>query len=372
MHLLRIPVDKPQAAVAFLHARSQGVMDLIAHFWERLSQTPPLQRADLHLLLASPHEFNHSHITIHQEDIVAYSGAMLYVPKAHRADVIATDPATAAAFAAYIIHRGPLALKSDNHVSTAGADSPRAEDVCGPVSFQDFTGSPRQAGIEPLVVAGSRRMEAGNGQTADDKRAEEGVLGGTGGAMGGSTGGGVPIDFLSGHAETIGWMVPWLLPVVHRKAPARELVNVVMQLPAEISCSSDENVRVAKAADLPTLNRWRRQYKEERGILFDADLDAWVHTGRLFVYEHDKQIVAVAKVDLELHRLMEIGGVYTFPEFRQRGFGGKIVSDLAYRIRQAGKVPTLQVDVQNIPALTLYEDAGWQPMGKLARVWLTG
>lgn len=190
--------------------------------------------------------------------------------------------------------------------------------------------------------------------------------------MGGSTGGGVPIDFLSGHAETIGWMVPWLLPVVHRKAPARELVNVVMQLPAEISCSSDENVRVAKAADLPTLNRWRRQYKEERGILFDADLDAWVHTGRLFVYEHDKQIVAVAKVDLELHRLMEIGGVYTFPEFRQRGFGGKIVSDLAYRIRQAGKVPTLQVDVQNIPALTLYEDAGWQPMGKLARVWLTG
>ena len=70
--------------------------------------------------------------------------------------------------------------------------------------------------------------------------------------------------------------------------------------------------------------------------------------------------------------LIEIGGVYTFPEFRKHGFGTKIVSDLACRIRTAGKTPTLQVDEQNIPALRLYESAGWKSMGKLARVWLTG
>jgi predicted GNAT family acetyltransferase len=48
------------------------------------------------------------------------------------------------------------------------------------------------------------------------------------------------------------------------------------------------------------------------------------------------------------------------------------MSDLAHRIRQAGKTPTLQVDEQNLPALGLYEKAGWKALGKLARVWLTG
>src|SRR4051794_6108971 len=36
LQLVRLPVDRAQAAVAFLQARSGGVMDLIAHFWERL------------------------------------------------------------------------------------------------------------------------------------------------------------------------------------------------------------------------------------------------------------------------------------------------------------------------------------------------
>jgi predicted GNAT family acetyltransferase len=101
-------------------------------------------------------------------------------------------------------------------------------------------------------------------------------------------------------------------------------------------------------------------------------MDAWVQNQRVFVYERGKQIVALAKLDLELQSLMEIGGVYTFPEFRKQGFGAGIVRDIAARIRQLGKVPTLQVDEQNLPALQLYEKAGWRPMGKLARVWLTG
>ena len=37
-----------------------------------------------------------------------------------------------------------------------------------------------------------------------------------------------------------------------------------------------------------------------------------------------------------------------------------------------GKMPTLQVDDQNAPALKLYEGMGWRSMGRLARVWLTG
>jgi predicted GNAT family acetyltransferase len=167
-------------------------------------------------------------------------------------------------------------------------------------------------------------------------------------------------------------MVPALLPAVHRKAPARRMVNVVMQLPESVPCEPAAGVRVARDADVPMLNRWRRAYKEERGILFDADLDAWVATGRVFVFEEEGQVVAVAKLDLELPTLVEIGGVYTFPDHRQRGYGSQMVSDLAWRIRAMKKVPTLQVDEENGPALRLYQSTGWVPRGRLARVWLTG
>jgi len=380
LQLVRLPVDKPQPAVSFLHARSQGVMDLIAHFWERLAQTPPLQRGDLHLVVATPVDSDNLNINIPQLDSGRFSGAMLYVPKAHRADVMALDPQTAAAFAAYISHKG-AATRSDNVGTTsAAATGPNAAGDGGTAAGNGATaggnggastGSGGANGTPTLPLTDLSAIVRGTAPSSELPGVAE-LAARMGGAGGPGSNGKVPIDFLTGHAEGIGWMVPLLLPVVNRKALARGLVNVVMQLPADVKVVADPNVRVAKESDVPVLNRWRRMYKEERGILFDADLDAWVQTGRVFVYEAEKQVVAVAKFDLELPRLIEIGGVFTFPEFRNRGFGGKIVGDLAGRIRAAGKVPTLQVDEQNGPALKLYQGAGWVGMGKLARVWLTG
>ena len=346
VQLVRLPVERPQLAVAFLHIRSRGVMDLIAHFWERLTQTPPLQRGDLHLVAAiRGGEGMNEPINTPPSDCSQFCGAMLYVPKAHRADVLALDQPTALAFASYIAHQGPRAIKPDLPLSL----SPPPSTV---FTLTDFSSTRATASSVPM-------MHAQNTTT-------------NGGSNGGGNGGGVPIDFLTGTADGIGWMTPLLLPAVHRKAPARQLVNMVMQLVAE--CQPDPHVRVAREADAPVLHRWRRLYKEERGILFDANLDAGIHAQRIFVYEQDKggQIVAVAKFDLELPTLIEIGGVYTFPEHRKHGYGAKIVSDLACRIRSTGRIPTLQVDEQNGPALRLYENAGWKPMGKLARIWLTG
>ncbi len=321
-------------------------MDLIAHFWERLPQTPPLQRNDLHLIISIDSSTN-DNINVSTLNSGQLAGAMLYVPKAHRADVLANDAATAAAFCMYITQRGPAAVGA-----MAGKATIAPFEVPGEhFALMDLS-APGKGGAAPMdFLLPTSNAAASNGEGG---------------------GGKVPIDFLTGPAETIGWMVPTLLPIVHRKAPARELVNVVMQLPPDAHCESDPNVRLARDSDLPTLNRWRKQYREERGILFNADMDASVDTGRVFVYEHEKQVVGVAKFDLELQGVIEIGGVYTFPEHRNQGFGGKIVTDLACRVRAAGKVPLLQVDEENTPALKLYESMGWMRKGKLAHVWLTG
>ena len=356
-HLVRLPVERSQAAVDFLHARSQGVMDVIAHFWERLAQTPPLQRPDLHLLVAVCGEADHKQINISTLDATKISGALLYVPKAHRADVLALDPAAAAAFAAYIRSQGPKAVGNERPEPPAAPEATSAAPSAAP--------SPPAEPAPLIPPAAQPLIPFVDISTPKPFLLELPVDPPKNGSK-------VPIDFLTGHAEGIAWMTPLLLPAVNRKAAARQVVNVVMQLPPAAPSQPDPDVRIARESDVPLLNRWRRQYKEERGILFDADLDAWVQTQKVFVYEHEKQVVAFAKFDLELPRLIEIGGVYTFPEFRTRGFGARIVSDLACRIRAAGKIPTLQVDELNASALRLYGAMGWQPMGKLARVWLTG
>jgi GNAT superfamily N-acetyltransferase len=347
LQLVRLPVDKPQPAVDFLLARSNGVMDLIAHFWERLPQTPPLHREDLHLVVAAPNSLHSDlNININKLDWNKFSGAMLYVPKAHRADVLALDAPTAAAFASYITYQGPKAIRSDNHQHSLPISSHS-------LPLTDLSNIKSVAsevpGMQDPGGGGNKPPSPARGLTSS-----------------------VPIDFLTGHADGIRWMTPLLLAALYKRSPARQLINTVMQLPPTAVCASDSNVRLAVDNDIPTLNRWRRQYKEERGILFDANIDASVESGHIFVYEHDKQVVSVAKLDLELARLIEIGGVYTFPEFRHKGFGAKIVSDLAARIRQLGKIPTLQVDYENGPALRLYIGAGWVDMGPLARVWITG
>jgi GNAT superfamily N-acetyltransferase len=303
-------------------------MDLIAHFWERLPQTPPLARADLHLVAAIPAPAdggNFEGIDISRLDdfMAGVAGVMLYVPKAYRADVLAADAGVAALFAGYIQQVGAGGGASGGGVLPAGV----------------------------WDVSGVKGQGGGGGE--------------------GSGNGRCAIDFITGEADTVGAMVPHLLPAVHKKAPARQVVNVMMQLPGEVAAASDAAVRPATEEDLPALNRWRRLYKEERGILFDADMDAWVQTQRVFVLEVEGHVAALAKFDLELAGLIEIGGVYTFPEFRNQGLAHRIMGDLAARVRAAGKAPTLQVDETNAVARDLYLKMGWKVLGRLARVWLT-
>lgn len=322
--LLRLPVERSSVAVDFLHARGGGVMDLIAHFWDRLARTPPLQRGDLHLLVAASGEGWEAERYLDtlqdRAETTRLSGAMLYVPKAHRADVLALDEPTAHAFARYIARAG------------GGADAAG-------------TGREADAGATPA-----------NGGGAAGRKGEPRAA----------------IDFLTGGAAGVETMTTTLLPLVGKRAPSRHMTNLVMTFPADAPAQLDVHVRPARDGDLPTLARWRRLYKEERGIVFDADLDAAVDAGRVFVYEQGGHVMALGKFDLELTRLVELGGIFTFPEFRKRGCGARLMGDLAARVRAAGKIPTLQVDRENAEAVGLYHRLGWRPLGELARVWLTG
>ena len=297
---VRVPLDRSKQAAEYLRSAGGGVMDTLAHFWERLALTPPLARDDLHLVLVAKNLSAPANITFAS----AY-GAMLYVPKAHRAEVLASTHETAEALCDYL--QNWWETNPTQKTSAVTAEVP----------------------IPPL-----------------------------------------PINYVTGLADGVMAMTPRLLTMVNRKAPAKKTVNIMMTLPADQPAALCPKVRLARDGDEPVLNRWRKLYSQERGILFDADVNAWIESRNVCIHEHNGEVVALAKFDLALATTVEIGGVFTFPEYRKQGFGGELVFDMAGRIRQMGKKPVLQVDAENDSALTLYQKMNWIELGRLARVWL--
>ena len=297
---IRVPLDRSKQAAEYLRSAGGGIMDTLAHFWERLALTPPLARDDLHLVLVAKNHSAPANI-----NFTSAYGAMLYVPKAHRAEVLASTTEAAEALCDYL--------------QTWWDTNP------------------------------TQKILAVTAETPNPP---------------------LPMNYATGLAAGVTAMTPRLLNMVNRKAPARKTVNIMMTLPADQPAALSPKVRLARDGDEPVLNRWRKLYNQERGILFDADVNAWIASRNVYVYEHNGDIVALAKFDLALTKTVEIGGVFTFSEYRKQGFGSELVYDMAWRIRQMGKTPLLQVDAENDPAFTLYQKMNWVELGRLARVWL--
>ena len=281
---------------------SHGGLLTLAHFWDRLPQTPKFSQPDLHLVAVLPERVAFLPVA----DWGTCRAVMLYVPHAHRAEVFAVDAVAAEHLAMYLAGWERL-------LRSSGAEASPITD------------------IEPQS----------------------------------------PLQFLTGDAATVEVMLPQMLKLVRRKAAVKTVTNYVMALGVESAVSEHANVRPARAEDEAALNRWRRLYAQERGILFEANVLDGVRAGKVFVYDTGAEIASVAKLDMELPEHVEIGGVYTFPELRTKGYGRALMEDLALRIRKQGKTPLLQVDESNSTAHHMYLQLGWQEMGKVTRVWLT-
>lgn len=71
-------------------------------------------------------------------------------------------------------------------------------------------------------------------------------------------------------------------------------------------------------------------------------------------------LVAQANIQTFTPAINQIGGVYTKREFRGKGYCKVVVSEICRRIIHRGKVPTLLVKKNNIPALKAYQALGFK------------
>lgn len=78
------------------------------------------------------------------------------------------------------------------------------------------------------------------------------------------------------------------------------------------------------------------------------------------IAEKDDKMVAQACVQTYTPQINQIGGVYTIKDERGKGYCKAIVSEMCGRIIAKGKIPTLSVKKNNIPAVKAYTALGFE------------
>ncbi|AXI04726.1 GNAT family N-acetyltransferase [Aquirhabdus parva] len=121
--------------------------------------------------------------------------------------------------------------------------------------------------------------------------------------------------------------------------------------------------RMAIASDIARLVEYQHQYNEERSVDDAPNWETLVAQEKVAVVDTDGQIVSVVRFGIETDRMVSIGGTYTFPAYRRRGFAERVLEFAVDRIVTAGRTAHLIVDIDNEPAVALYRRMGFECVG---------
>lgn len=97
-----------------------------------------------------------------------------------------------------------------------------------------------------------------------------------------------------------------------------------------------------------------------------------VHSLRTYVAEVGGRIVAGASTSAETPAAAMIGGVWTAPDARNRGYSTAVVAALARELLEEQRRPYLFYLVDNVPAARVYHRVGFHIAGPWSIAYLTG
>jgi GNAT superfamily N-acetyltransferase len=124
--------------------------------------------------------------------------------------------------------------------------------------------------------------------------------------------------------------------------------------------------RVATMADNELVQKWFRSFHidigaEARGEPMN-DVTIAVKDSRVFLWENGRP-VSMALKTRPTDRGMSVGGVYTPPELRGKGYATSCVAELSRNILQSGKgFCTLYTDLANPTSNSIYIKIGYAPV----------
>jgi ribosomal protein S18 acetylase RimI-like enzyme len=137
--------------------------------------------------------------------------------------------------------------------------------------------------------------------------------------------------------------------------------------------------RVATSADAELLVAWRYAFRqhtlnEAAGEQLDrtsrADIDALLPAGSLFILE-SQQPLACCSFNARLPDCVQIGNVWTPPEYRGRGYARTVVAGaLALARQQEVRSAVLATGRDNLAAQAAYRSIGFQVIGDYASIMI--
>jgi RimJ/RimL family protein N-acetyltransferase len=122
-------------------------------------------------------------------------------------------------------------------------------------------------------------------------------------------------------------------------------------------------LREAEEVDEPLLASWMTQFAQETGVHSRPGAAArWIARRRAFVWE-DGEPVSLAAVVATTPHGVRIGGVFTPPALRGRGYASACVAELSGRMLAAGRrFCFLYTDLANPTSNAIYVRIGYRPV----------
>ncbi|KAE9798245.1 GNAT family N-acetyltransferase, partial [Escherichia coli] len=100
---------------------------------------------------------------------------------------------------------------------------------------------------------------------------------------------------------------------------------------------SEAQGRLAELSDIARLNEYQHQYNKERSVNETPDWASLIQQQKIIVLEADQQIVSIVRLGIETARLVSIGGTYTFPAYRRKGFAERVLQFAVNQIVATGR-----------------------------------
>jgi predicted GNAT family acetyltransferase len=143
-------------------------------------------------------------------------------------------------------------------------------------------------------------------------------------------------------------------------------------VPGELSSGQVVGRRI-RAEDLDWLSAWRAAYNVEATGATDGpelrersrdSLQRSLQEGRTWVLERDGQAVACSSFNTAIAEAVQVGGVWTPPQFRRRGYGRCVVAASLLDARAEGaQTAILFTGQENIAAQKAYTALGFRHIG---------
>lgn len=187
-----------------------------------------------------------------------------------------------------------------------------------------------------------------------------------------------PIGGFIGERNQVNWLAAWFgaceyqldSPEILYAVALAELVEPSQLRQKDICC------RLAEPADAEFLVDWRVQYSHEamrEPITEASQVNAskqmlrQIENRACYVLFHGRQPVAMSAFNAKTEQYAQVGGVYTPPEYRGRGYGRAVVAGSLLDARKQGlQRSILFTGFDNLAAQGAYEAIGYREIGEFA------